>query len=177
MQGIRAGGSTGSKMSFYCGCVFSVVGVIFIITFLLVMSHWETVVINGRGAVWLNPVTFGIQSVIMLVIGFLLLRLYSNEQKKIRRLLERGEYVMADITGFPINYHNRVNGIPTYFVECTYQDPASGTVHVFRSRDIGIAFLPEKITAKTVRVYVDGSRGYQDYYVDVDSILPHVVQH
>ena len=73
MQGIRAGGSTGSKMSFYCGCVFSVVGVIFIITFLLVMSHWETVVINGRGAVWLIPVAFGLMSVIMLVIGFFLL--------------------------------------------------------------------------------------------------------
>lgn len=177
MQGIRAGGSTGSKMSFYCGCVFSVVGVIFIITFLLVMSHWETVVINGRGAVWLIPVTFGLLSVIMLVIGFFLLRLYGNEQKKIRRLLERGEYIMADITGFPINYHNRVNGIPTYFVECAYQDPATGTVHVFMSRYISIALLPQKIKADTVRVYVDRSNGYQDYYVDVDSILPTVVQH
>ena len=177
MQGIRTGGSSGSKMYFYCGCIFSVVGVIFIVTFLLVMSHWKAVSANGWGEVWLIPVAFGLLSLIMLVIGFLLLRLYSNEQKKIRRLLERGEYVMADITGFPINYHNRVNGIPTYFVECTYQDPDTGTVHVFRSRDIGIAFLPEKITAKKVRVYVDGSRGYQDYYVDVDSILPHVVRH
>lgn len=113
----------------------------------------------------------------MLVIGFFLLRLYGNEQKKIRRLLERGEYVMADITGFPINYHNRINGIPTYFVKCTYQDPATGTIHVFRSRYISIALLPQKIKADTVRVYVDRSKGYQDYYVDVDSILPHVVRH
>ena len=177
MRGIRTSGSSSSKMYFYCGGIFSVVGVIFIITFLLVMSHWETVAANGRGEVWLIPVALGLISVIMLVIGFLLLRLYSNEQRKIRRLLERGEYVMADITGFPINYHNRVNGIPTYFVECTYQDPTTETVHVFRSRDIGIAFLPEKITAKTVRVYVDRSSEYQDYYVDVDSILPHVVRH
>lgn len=177
MRGIRAGGNTGSKMYFYCGCIFSVIGVIFVITFLLVMSHWETVAANGQGEMWLIPVAFGLMSVIMLVIGFLLLRLYSNEQKKIRRLLGLGEYVIADITGFPINYHNRVNGIPTYFVECTYQDPTTETVHVFRSRDIGIAFLPEKITAKTVRVYVDRSSGYQGYYVDVDSILPHVVRH
>jgi hypothetical protein len=177
MRGIRAGGNTGSKMYFYCGCIFSVIGVIFVITFLLVMSHWETVAANGQGEMWLIPVAFGLMSVIMLVIGFLLLRLYSNEQKKIRRLLGLGEYVIADITGFSINYHNRVNGILTYFVECTYQDPTTETVHVFRSRDIGIAFLPEKITAKTVRVYVDRSSGYQDYYVDVDSILPHVVRH
>ncbi len=177
MRGIRAGGNTGSKMYFYCGGIFSIVGVIFIITFLLVMSHWEAVSANGQGEMWLIPVAFGLISVIMLVIGFLLLRLYSNEQKKIRRLLERGEYIIADITGFPINYHNRVNGIPTYFVECTYQDPATGTVYVFRSRYISIALLPQKIKADTVRVYVDRSSGYQDYYVDVDSILPHVVRH
>ena len=87
MRGIRAGGNTGSKMYFYCGCIFSVIGVIFVITFLLVMSHWETVAANGQGEMWLIPVAFGLMSVIMLGIGFLLLRLDSNEQKKIRRLL------------------------------------------------------------------------------------------
>lgn len=145
--------------------------------FVAIVSDWSNVVANGQGAVWLFPIVFGFLGAITLVIGILLICWYHNDKKRIQRLLDRGEYVIADIIGFPVNYRNRINGIPTYLVECTYKDPVNGTVHVFKSKDIGIAFTPERITAKTVKVYVDYSSGFQDYYVDVDSILPNIVRH
>ena len=166
----------GSKIFFLCGCIFSIVGTIFLIVFVLLITNWDAVSARGRGDVWILPLIFGALSVLLLVIGMGLLRQFRRSKEKVQRLLARGEYVIANITGFPIDYRMYVNGMPTFRIECSYRDPETGVLHIFQSENL--LFDPAyTVEAQTVRVYVDKSTGYRDHYVDVDPILPQVMRH
>ena len=165
-----------SRVYLICGCVFGAVGLIFLVVGGLVLANLEALAATGQGDVRLLPPIFGGLGALMLAAGVLFIALLVRAKRKIKRLVERGEYVTADIVGFPVDYRVTINGRPTYCVECSYRDPATGVVHVFRSR--GLSIDPERyVTAATVRVYVSKESGYRDYYVDIDPILPRVELH
>ena len=164
---------TGPRVILLCGVIFLGVGILFLVLTGWMVTHPQDLEANGRGAVWMLPLIFGGLGAVCTVVGALVLRWQRRSQQKTRRLLERGDYVLADITSFPIDPRMTVNGLPTFRVECSYRDPMTNTMYVFQSRNV----FPDpsrSVTAKTVRVYVDRSSGYRDYYVDVDSILPRV---
>ena len=58
--------------------------------------------------------------------------------------------------------------------ECHYEDPATGTLHVFKSRDL--FFYPAELEDQEIKVYVE--QGNMDhYYVDVESVVPDIQVH
>lgn len=167
---------TGSKVYLLCGLIFTLTGAASVAAAVLMAANMDVVIRHGRGDVEALPLIFGLTGGIALVLGIVLLALCLRASRTKRRLLERGESILAEITDFPLDYNVRVNGWPTYRVECSYQDPRTGTVHVFLSDNM--RFDPSRyVTKRTVRVYVDKSAGFDDYYVDVDAILPDIRRH
>ena len=166
----------GSKVFLLCGCIFVTGGGIFLCACALMLTQIDALALDRQNDARFLPVIFGALGGLMAAIGGALLVWLRRKRKRTERLLERGEYVIAKITGFPVDYQVTINGRPTYRVECSYQDPVTGILHVFESKRLLIdpAFC---VTAETVRVYVNREAGYQDYYVDVDPILPRVERH
>lgn len=166
----------GSKVYLLCGLIFTLTGFIAVAAAMFMGANIDAVIEHGRGDVEALPLIFGLTGGIALAIGIVLLISCRKATQKKRRLLERGESVLAEITDFPLDYSIMVNGWPTYRVECSYLDPRTGTVHVFQSDNL--RFDPSRyVTQRTVRVYVDKSAGFDDYYVDVDAILPDIRRH
>lgn len=92
------------------------------------------------------------------------------------KLIRDGKYVMAEIYEVCVNYNIRVPGrCPhPYYVMCRYQD-MSYNMHMFRSRNLD--FDPEPLLKdRMVRVYVDET-DYRHYYVDIDGVLPMVMEY
>lgn len=167
---------TSSKVYLVCGGVFCAVGSLLLIFCGLMSANMDYIIENGKGDVRFLPLIFGAVGGISVAVGCAVWGWYLHSSRKRSRLFERGEYVIANITGFPADYTVTVNRRPTYRIECTYQDPKTGIVHVFQSSNI--FFDPAHyVTAETVRVYTERNGDYRDYYVDVDSVLPGVEWH
>lgn len=165
--------NTRADVFFFCGCIFTPIGIIALVLACFMAKNMDYLIAHGEGDVRLMPVIFGFCGAVASVIGVLLLVQCFRKRQMKRWLIERGEYIIADITAVPCDYNVRVNGWPTFRVECSYRDPVSGIVHLFLSENLLIdpAYY---ITQPTVRVYVDRDSDYHRYYVDIDSILPEV---
>ena len=117
---------------------------------------------------------FGGVGSIFFIIGIICLRLALKKRSRIKRLLSDGKYVMAEIAGVSRSYNVKIWGYHPYVVTCQYQD-ISGDVHMFKSRYL--RFNPEPLLKdQMVRVYVD-SEDYNYYYVDIDEVLPNIIEH
>ena len=159
-----------------CGGIFVFTGSVSIAAAILLKHNMSSVRLNGTGDVEMLPFIFALVGLIGFATGCGLLTAYFRKQTMLKRLLRNGVSVTADIIGFPVDYSIRVNRMPVYRVECRYQDPADGVVHIFRSEPITIDPSPF-VRVDTVRVYVDREDDYRTYYVDVNSILPEIRQH
>lgn len=151
------------------GIVFSLIGAILLIVVAILLS---TGVAKMTGYFIIIP--FSVVGGTFFFIGIIFCIVTVRKEKIARRLMENGNYIMAQITEVVPNYNVTVNGRSPYVVYCQYQD-ITGTVHIFRSRDI--FFDPETLfKSEHVRVYVDNDN-FKKYYVDIDEILPNVVTH
>ncbi len=148
------------------GMIFAPLGLVFILLGIGLMG--------GTGELLFFAVFSGIGS-IFLLLGVLFLAFMLYRRSCIRKLVAEGHYVMATVTSVQPNYNIRVNGCNPYIAECSFTDPMSGEIHLFRSRNI--YFDPTAILLDAqVPVYCRKD-SYQRYYVDVDSILPQVTRH
>lgn len=165
--------NTRANVFLFCGCIFTPIGIISLVLAYFMAANMEYLITHGEGDVRLMPVIFGFCGAVASVIGIALLVHCFRQRQMKRQLIERGDYITAEIIAVPCDYSVRVNGWPTFRVECSYQDPASGIVHLFLSENLLIdpAYY---INQPTVRVYVDRDSDYRSYYVDVDSILPEI---
>lgn len=162
---------TGMNVWLLIGIIFTIVGVSFSVTMVVVFFAFKD---SDPMTFWLFLPIFGLMGVIFLVFGLILLT--SQIRKKVRsnRLLNSGNYITAEITEVTMNYTVRINGRHPFVVKCIYQDMA-GNVHIFKSRDLH--FDPrELLKSQQVKVYVDGE-DFKHYYVDIDEVLPKVINH
>lgn len=148
--------------------VFISIGILYIIIERVVGEES----INGNAMVF--RAAFGGLGVVLLAAGVLCLILEVRTRRRNNRLLNSGQYVLAEISEITMNYSIRINSRHPYIVKCRYQD-MNGVVHVFKSRNLN--FDPAPILRdQMVRVYVDGD-DFRHYYMDIDSILPTVIEH
>lgn len=159
-----------------CGRIFTPIGIIALVLAGVMAGNMDYIIAHGEGDVKLIPWIFGFTGGVATVIGIVLLVHSVRRQIKKRWLIENGESVIAKITAVPYDYAVRVNGWPTFKVECCYTDPTTRVVHVFESENL-LLDPAYYIDQSTVRVYVDRESGYKDYYVDIDSILPEIQRH
>ena len=115
---------------------------------------------------------------IFLVLGITFLVLEIKKRNMSSRLLAEGYYIYAEVLdvnqNFNIQYGN--HGHP-YVVICGYTDE-NGTLHIFKSRNIR-QYPGNNLIGQQVRVYLDRNdyNNYKNYYMDIDEILPNVVEH
>lgn len=165
-----------SGMILLCGGVFTLTGSVSIAAALFLTKHMDAVRLHGTGSVEMLPIIFGLVGVVSLLTGCGILAACGRKQALRRRLLCDGVYITARITGFPANSRVRVNRMPTFRIECGYQDPASGTLHIFRSEPLLIN-PAGYVRQENVRVYLDPESDYRTYYVDLEGILPEIRRH
>ena len=126
----------------------------------------------------LFAVIFGGMGCLFLTLGIVFLVLEIEKRNLSNRLLAEGYYIYAEVLevnqNFNVQYGN--HGHP-YVIKCGYTDE-NGTLHIFKSRNI-IRYPGNDLIGQQVRVYLDRNdyNNYKNYYLDIDEILPKVVEH
>ncbi|MGN0377779.1 MAG: hypothetical protein ACI4ED_09095 [Suilimivivens sp.] len=159
---------TGVSALLIIGIIFTAIGAIFSATGLIIYFT-----LKEEGVI-LFCLIFGGIGAFFLILGLIFLIVVLQKKLRNDKLLRSGNYVMAEIMEAVLNFNVTVNGRHPYIVRCRYQD-IYGNVHIFKSRDL--FFNPsELLKDQMVRVYVDGEN-YKHYYVDIDEVLPNVIEH
>lgn len=131
---------------------------------------------NSGTELWFLPaVIIGTTGLVFLVLGTAFLLAEKRKRAMEEELKNNGRVLEASVTGVQSNMNITVNGRHPYYVEAHWQEPMSGTVHVFRSRDVD--FDPwGYVEGRKVKVYVMDN-DYSRYYMDLESVLPKVEVH
>jgi hypothetical protein len=102
----------------------------------------------------------------LLFIGILLTIIAKKKKDAVQKLIDEGNYVMADVIDITPNMGVEVNGMPTYILMCSYVDPVTNYRYSFQSRNL--TYEPKELAGTKIRVYIDKD-DISHYYVDVDS--------
>ena len=111
-------------------------------------------------------------------VGITFLVLEIKKYKMQKRILAEGYYIYAEVLEINRNLAVQINnhGHP-YVIKCGYTDE-NGTLHIFKSRNI-TRYPGNNLIGQQVRVYLDRNdyNNFKNYYMDIDEILPNVVEH
>lgn len=143
------------------GGVFLTLGIILALTNPMANSLLFLLIFGGIGGLFL-------------ILGIIFLLYTLGRQRRAQRLIAAGRYVWGEVAEVRPDYNVRINGRHPYVISVKYSDP-QGRVHIFKSPGIR-AFCDSSLLGKPVRIYID-SDAYRHYYVDVDPILPNVIEH
>ncbi len=115
---------------------------------------------------------------IFLILGVAFLIIEIKKRNRSIRLLSEGYYIYAEVLDVNQNFNIQYgkHGHP-YVIKCGYTDE-TGTLHIFKSRNIR-QYPGNNLIGQQVRVYLDRNdySNYKNYYMDIDEILPNVVEH
>ena len=158
------------------GLIFTTVGAFFgIIGMILGFRGFLSTGVE-REILWILPVVFIGIGVVFFALGLIFIIITVRKRQRQKMAVERGQLIYADVSAVGINTSISVNGRSPYYVECHYKDPVTGTLHVFRSRDL--YFDPASVLGQGMMIPVYVMPGdFDSYYVDVDAVLPRVEQH
>lgn len=158
----------GYSVVWFLGVIYSVLGAVFLILGgILVSLLRET---DG----WICGVIFSGIGGLFFLLGVVFLAIAFRDQRRADKLVAGGRYLWGQIAALEPNYNIRINGRNPYTVAVRYVDSA-GTVHIFRSRNIH-GFPDSALIGKQVKVYIRDDKMYP-YYVDLEGVLPRVVEH
>lgn len=160
----------GVSASLILGIIFAIMGTVFLTLGIALYYGLR----NDMEESIIFLVTFGAIGGAFILIGMICLAVCLFQKRKVQKLLDNGNYIMAEIQEISQNYNINMNGRCPFVIHCQYQ-AADGTVHIFKSRNI--YFNPETlISNQHVRVYYDNEK-FKNYYVDIDEVLPKVINH
>lgn len=129
-------------------------------------------VVRQREALLVLALVLGLQALIFGGVGGGCL-LYLRKRRLLReRLLADGYREMADVIGTELQVNVRVNGRYPYRLVCRIE--RDGVLHEYRSDLLSVN--PGLPPGSRVPVYLDRYDPHK-YYVDVDSVMPTIVQH
>ena len=150
------------------GIVFGALGVIYLPIGLinLAVSVMEGTQVMG--------IVFTALGAVFLVAAAVLLVLELGKRKKMRQAVENRRYVWGEIVEIERNPSIRVNGRCPYVVLVRYRG-RNGQLHIFRSRNL-FHYPDPSIVGSQVRIYYFDET-YKIYYVDLDGVLPTVIEH
>ena len=116
---------------------------------------------------------FGGMGLIFLAVGLIFLSLDLKRRQGAQRALDGGYYVMGTIAGVSRPSNTSKGSTYARRVEAHYQDE-NGVMHVYYSRYF--SFDPsDMFKSDKVPIYLE--QGGDGWYVDIDAVLPKVVQH
>ena len=153
---------------------FTIIGITFLP--IGIIAGMGSMAVDGSLAVFV--MMFAGLGALFLGLGILFLILEIKKYKRNNRLLAEGYYILAEVIDVNKNFNVQYgkHGHP-YVVKCGYTDE-TGTLHVFKSRNIK-RYPGDNLIGQQVRVYLDRSdyKNFKNYYLDIDEILPKVIEH
>lgn len=108
------------------------------------------------------------------LLGGIFLAVEYGKQKQADRLIASGKYIWGQVVDCQMNYNVRVKGRSPVIFVVKYVD-GRGVSHIFRSHGVNTYRDPDYI-GKQVKVYVSDD-SFRHYYVDVEELLPNMVEH
>lgn len=119
-------------------------------------------------------IIFGCLGICFLVAAIVMLAALLHRQAAANRLLREGQYVWGEVVDVTANYSVRVNSRHPYVLLVRYQD-AKGHIHIFRSANI-YRYPDKSVLGQQVKVFHNGEN-FKCYYVDIEGVLPQVIEH
>lgn len=160
---------TGASAILIIGWIFSAIGAVFLILGIIFLAQ-----MNKAEAFKMLGFTFGGTGLLFFLLGLIFLILYYTKKNKLKKIIENGYYIMAEISNIDMNYNVNVNGRCPYVIYARYQD-MNGCIHTFHSRNI--FFYPAGMMKNNmVKIYTRPDN-FKKYYMDIDEILPEVQMH
>lgn len=157
----------GISPSAIIGIVFTSIGAVFMLIAVIFF-------LQDEATLFLIAVSMLIVGILALIVGFIFFGNYIRKRRRIRKIVEEGYYITAEIGEVSHNYNVQVNGRNPYNIRASYTDE-TGCVHIFQSRNL--YYNPEgMLRSQMVRIYIRRNE-YKEYYMDIDSILPQVEFH
>ncbi len=149
------------------GIVFTSISAVFILITVIFF-------LQNEATLFLVAISMLFVGIITLIAGLTFFLLYIRKKKRIRKIVEEGYYITAEIGEVSRNYNVQINGRNPYNIRAAYTDE-TGCVHIFQSRNL--YYNPEgMLRSQMVRVYIR-RKEYKEYYMDIDAILPQVEFH
>ena len=149
------------------GIVFSVIGAVFL-TVGLTVGRFST----DPDAATLNLI-FTALGGCFLCAGIGCWAAIISRKRQAARLIAGGRYIWGQITELVPNYSVQVNGRYPRIAIVRYED-GSG-IHIFRSRNL-YRYPDASVIGRQVKVYIQNDQ-FRPYYVDIDPVLPRVIEH
>ena len=153
---------------FLIGVIYTILGAGFVV---LGGALWLG--LKERDAALAGIIFVGIGSV-FLILGVIFLLVELGKLRRANRLLASGRYIWGEIIDCVPNYNVRINGRNPYVALVRYRD-GSGVAHIFKSGSRKL-YPDPAILGRQVKVYVSDDR-FRHYYVDLEGVLPPVVEH
>ena len=155
-----------------CGCIFAVIGAIFVPIGWFV-PQIPNVRISGNGGVEFFRAMFCGMVGLFLVLGLCFLLVDVRRRARLRRAYDMGNYVEAKILGMKELKHIDVNNRHPNVIECAWTG-TDGVEHIYRSRALFREAWPLK--SDTVPVYIDRD-DERIGFVDIDAVLEEIKIH
>ena len=146
------------------GIIFTLIGAVFL-----------PIGIFLRGVDGLFFFAFGMVGAVLLGIGIALLIVSSRRRRVQRAVTEKGDYVIARITGIRRDMNVTINGVHPYIIECSFRDPDNGITHTFRSENL-LEDPSPYLDSDEIRVYINPDN-LDEYSVDLPSAAGRTVVH
>jgi hypothetical protein len=109
-----------------------------------------------------------------LLVTVILSVLEAAKRKRIRQAVESRQSIWGEISGIERNPMIRVNGRMPYVVLVHYRDHRN-QLHLFRSYNL-TRYPDPSIIGKQVKIYYTDET-FKNYYVDLDGVLPNLIEH
>ncbi len=152
----------------------AIIGIVFTSISAVFMLITVIFFLQNEATLFLVAISMLFVGIITLIAGLTFFLLYIRKRRRIRKIVEEGYYITAEIGEVSRNYNVQVNGRNPYNIRAAYTDE-TGCVHIFQSRNL--YYNPEgMLRSQMVRVYIRRNE-YKEYYMDIDAILPQVEFH
>lgn len=154
--------------------VLMTVGGIFLLITLILEWNRNHITVSGTGDVGTIISVFGMIGGGIFLGGIAFAAFSLRRRRIMKQVVDSGCFVTAEVVNIRQNFSTQISGISPYVLECHYQDPPAGILHVFSSRNL--FFYPAELLGSQVRVYIDPDN-MSHYYVDVENAASNVQLH
>ena len=151
-----------------CTLVFSILGVVFLLIGILCTCFPEDSDDKTVGIV------FAILGNVFLVVALISLLILIREQRQKQKALSGGKYIYGEVVDIVPNAYIHYGYRSPFTVLTRYIDQ-NGVIHIFRSQNLR-SYPDRSILGRKVKIYYT-DESFHQYYVDLQSGLPRVIEH
>lgn len=118
---------------------------------------------------------FAILGGVFLLIALIIFLCTVFRKKHLQTIVEAGRYLWGEIVDILPNYNVQANSSSGAYVILVRYTDRHGRIHIFRS-PVQKTYPDRSVIGKQVKVYYEND-SFKNYYVDLEGVLPPVIEH